>query len=81
VHARTLDELAEASAQVRAAAASVLLDIQPATWRHHHGWTTTLPLGVRSALDPGAPDDIRLVHVVCHRRNAGVSRHSVLSHV
>jgi type IV secretory pathway VirB4 component len=24
----------------------VLLDIQPATWRHHHGWTTTLPLGV-----------------------------------
>ena len=46
IHARTLDELAEASAQVRAAAASVLLDVQPATWRHHHGWTTTLPLGV-----------------------------------
>jgi hypothetical protein len=48
VHARTLDELAEASAQVRAAAASVLLDVQPATWRHHHGWTTTLPLGADS---------------------------------
>jgi type IV secretory pathway VirB4 component len=45
IHARSLDELAEASAQVRAAAASVLLDVQPATWRHHHGWTTTLPLG------------------------------------
>jgi type IV secretory pathway VirB4 component len=45
IHARTLNELTEASAQVRAAAASVLLDIQPATWRHHHGWTTTLPLG------------------------------------
>jgi type IV secretory pathway VirB4 component len=48
IHARTLDELTEASAQVRAAAASVLLDVQPATWRHHHGWTTTLPLGVDS---------------------------------
>jgi type IV secretory pathway VirB4 component len=48
VHARTPDELTEASAQVRAAAASVLLDIQPATWRHHHGWTTTLPLGADS---------------------------------
>jgi hypothetical protein len=46
IHARSLDELAEASAQARAAAASVLLDVQPATWRHHHGWTTTLPLGV-----------------------------------
>jgi type IV secretory pathway VirB4 component len=48
IHARTLDELAEASAQVRAAAASMLLDIQPATWRHHHGWITTLPLGADS---------------------------------
>jgi type IV secretory pathway VirB4 component len=46
IHARTLNELAEACTQVRAAAASVLLDVQPATWRHHHGWTTTLPLGV-----------------------------------
>jgi type IV secretory pathway VirB4 component len=48
IHARTLDELAQASTQVRAAAASILLDIQPATWRHHHGWTTTLPLGADS---------------------------------
>jgi type IV secretory pathway VirB4 component len=45
IHARTPDELAQASTQVRTAAASILLDIQPATWRHHHGWTTTLPLG------------------------------------
>ncbi|TQS42904.1 VirB4 family type IV secretion system protein [Cryptosporangium phraense] len=46
VHARTEPELADACAQVRAAAASVLLDVQPATWRHLAGWTTTLPLGV-----------------------------------
>lgn len=47
-HARNLDELAQLSTQLRAAAASVLLDLQPVTWRHHHGWTTTLPLGVDS---------------------------------
>ncbi len=46
VHARTLDDLARACAGVRAAAAGVLLDLQPATFRHHHGHTTTLPLGV-----------------------------------
>jgi hypothetical protein len=46
VHARSLDELADTSAQVRAAAAGVLLDLQPATWRHHLGWASTLPLGV-----------------------------------
>lgn len=46
VHAATEDALAEACAQVRAAAASVLLDLQPATHRHLQGWTTTLPLGV-----------------------------------
>jgi type IV secretory pathway VirB4 component len=46
VHARTLDELAEACAQARAAAASTLLDLVPVTWRHHTGWATTLPLGV-----------------------------------
>jgi len=45
VHARTETELAEAAAQVRAAAASTLLDLVPVTWRHHTGWTTTLPLG------------------------------------
>ena len=46
VHARTLDELADACAGVRSAAASVLLDLQPATFRHHLGYTTTLPIGV-----------------------------------
>ena len=45
VHARTRHELTESLAQVRAAAASVLLDTQPATWRHLHGWVSTLPLG------------------------------------
>src|SRR5262249_18344575 len=30
--------------QVRAAAASTLLDVQPATWRQLAGWSTTLPL-------------------------------------
>jgi type IV secretory pathway VirB4 component len=48
VHARTLSELADSVAQVRARAAATLLDLVPATWRHHHGWTTTLPLGVDS---------------------------------
>ncbi len=59
VHAATEDSLAEACAQVRAAAASMLLDLQPVTWRHLHGWTTTLPLGVDAirmcrTLDTGA---------------------------
>ncbi len=44
VHARTTDELLQACAQVTAAAASTLLEVQPATWRHLEGWTTTLPL-------------------------------------
>ncbi|QOC89689.1 VirB4 family type IV secretion system protein [Micromonospora craniellae] len=44
VHARTEDELLQACAQVRAAAASTLLEVQPATWRQLPGWTTTLPL-------------------------------------
>jgi type IV secretory pathway VirB4 component len=46
VHGRTLDELQETMAGVRSAAASMLLDVQPATFRHHLGYTTTLPLGV-----------------------------------
>lgn len=59
VHARSVEELAEVCAQVRAAAASVLLDLQPATWRHHLGWVTTLPLGadqldMRRTLDTDA---------------------------
>lgn len=45
VHAASADALAEACAQVRAAAASVLLDLQPVTHRHLQGWTSTLPLG------------------------------------
>lgn len=44
VHARTEDELLQACAQVKAAAASTLIEVQPATWRHLAGWTTTLPL-------------------------------------
>ncbi|MFB9340210.1 VirB4 family type IV secretion system protein [Actinoplanes octamycinicus] len=48
VHARTEPELLEACAQVKAAAASTLIDVQPATWRHLPGWTTTLPLAVDS---------------------------------
>jgi hypothetical protein len=48
VHARTEDELVEACAQVKAAAASTLLEVQPATWRHLAGWTTTLPLATDS---------------------------------
>jgi type IV secretory pathway VirB4 component len=59
VHARTLAELDQARAGLRAAAASVLLDLQPVTFRHHHGYTTTLPLGVdrigiRRVLDTAA---------------------------
>jgi type IV secretory pathway VirB4 component len=46
VHAPTREDLVEAVAEVRAAAASVLLDTQPATWRQLQGWTSTLPLGV-----------------------------------
>lgn len=48
VHARTEDELLQACAQVMAAAASTLLEVQPATWRHLAGWTTTLPLATDS---------------------------------
>ena len=48
VHARTEDELLHACTQVKAAAASTLLDLQPATWRQLAGWTTTLPLATDS---------------------------------
>ncbi|MEV5691973.1 SCO6880 family protein [Micromonospora globbae] len=44
VHARTEEELLQACARVKAAAASTLLEVQPATWRQLAGWTTTLPL-------------------------------------
>ncbi len=46
VHGRSLDELHDTAAGVRSAAASMLLDLQPATFRHHLGYLTTLPLGV-----------------------------------
>ncbi|MET7671719.1 VirB4 family type IV secretion system protein [Micromonospora luteifusca] len=59
VHATTLDDLDEAVAHVRATAASLLLDTQPATWRQLQGWTTTLPLatdglGMRRVMDTDA---------------------------
>ncbi|WP_157441880.1 VirB4 family type IV secretion system protein [Actinoplanes awajinensis] len=37
-------ELRDAVTHVRATAASVLLDTQPATWRHLQGWQSGLPL-------------------------------------
>ncbi|MFY1661160.1 VirB4 family type IV secretion system protein [Micromonospora sp. WMMD1274] len=46
LHARTLDDLAALTAGVKSAAASVLLDLQPATFRHQQGWLSTLPVGV-----------------------------------
>lgn len=46
IHARTLDELATVTAGVKSAAAGVLLDLQPATFRHQQGWIATLPIGV-----------------------------------
>ena len=48
VHARTEPELLDACAQVKAAAASTLIEVQPATWRHLAGWTTTLPMATDS---------------------------------
>ncbi|WP_018352015.1 VirB4 family type IV secretion system protein [Longispora albida] len=48
VHARSEPELLAACTQVKAAAASSLLEMQPATWRQMQGWTTTLPLGADS---------------------------------
>ncbi|MEU5565548.1 DUF87 domain-containing protein [Micromonospora musae] len=48
VHARGEEELMEACAQVKAAAASTLIEVQPATWRHLAGWSTTLPLATDS---------------------------------
>lgn len=59
VHARTEDGLATAVAQVKAAAASTLLELQPVTWRHLQGWISTLPLGhdglqIRRIMDSAA---------------------------
>jgi type IV secretory pathway VirB4 component len=47
-HTSTEDELSTVRAGVRSAAASTLLDLQPATFRHQQGWEATLPLGVDS---------------------------------
>jgi hypothetical protein len=46
VHARTETGLRDATAQLVSTAAGMLLDLRPATWRQHQGWTATLPLGV-----------------------------------
>ncbi|MDQ1250265.1 MAG: hypothetical protein QG597_4644, partial [Actinomycetota bacterium] len=59
VHAPTEQTLIEACAQVHAAAASVLLRLEPVTHRHLQGWTSTLPLTtdtirIRRTLDTGA---------------------------
>jgi type IV secretory pathway VirB4 component len=59
VHAPSIEELDEAVAHVRATAASVLLDTQPATFRQLQGWTSTLPLatdslGMRRVMDSDA---------------------------
>jgi type IV secretory pathway VirB4 component len=59
VHAPNLQELQESVAHVRAVAASVLLDVQPATWRQLQGWISTLPLatdnlGMRRVMDTEA---------------------------
>ncbi len=59
VHAPTLEELQESIAHVRAVAASVLLETQPATWRQLQGWISTLPLatdalGMRRVMDTEA---------------------------
>ncbi|MEJ3745515.1 conjugal transfer protein TraC [Actinomycetes bacterium KLBMP 9797] len=56
VHASSPQALAEACAQVRAAAAGLLLELQPVTYRQVQGWSSTLPLatdtvGVRRTLD------------------------------
>ena len=48
VHAATQTELVHACTQVKAAAASTLLDLAPVTWRQLAGWTTTLPLATDS---------------------------------
>ncbi len=46
VHADSAEELTERVREVRALAASLLLDTVPVTWRQLQGWTSTLPLAV-----------------------------------
>ncbi|MFC5830371.1 VirB4 family type IV secretion system protein [Nonomuraea insulae] len=59
VHAGTQDELDDACAQVRALAASLLLDARQVTFRQLQGWVSTLPfaydnLGMRRTFDTPA---------------------------
>ncbi len=59
VHAHSGDELAAECERVRTLAASLLLDVKPASWRSLQGWVTTLPLGtdalqMRRTMDTGA---------------------------
>ncbi|RBQ21174.1 conjugal transfer protein TraC [Spongiactinospora rosea] len=59
VHATDPAELAETCAEVRALAASLLLDARPVTFRHLQGWISTLPfgydnLGMRRSFDTSA---------------------------
>ncbi|WP_460792489.1 VirB4 family type IV secretion system protein [Micromonospora sonneratiae] len=56
VHARSEEELLQACARVKAAAASTLLEVQPATWRQLAGWTTTLPLASDGLRTPRTMD-------------------------
>ncbi|MFY1700187.1 VirB4 family type IV secretion system protein [Micromonospora sp. WMMA1923] len=56
VHARSEADLRQACDQVRAAAASSMLEVQPATWRHLAGWTTTLPLAADGLRMPRTMD-------------------------
>ncbi|MFD0328243.1 hypothetical protein ACFQZC_08480 [Streptacidiphilus monticola] len=46
VYAHSREELADEVSSVRAVAESLLLRVQPATWRALAGWTSCLPLGV-----------------------------------
>ncbi|MGW5643657.1 VirB4 family type IV secretion system protein [Saccharopolyspora sp. NPDC003762] len=46
VHATTQEALADEVAAVRALAASLLLDVKPATYRSLQGWVSTLPMGL-----------------------------------
>jgi type IV secretory pathway VirB4 component len=59
MHADTADDLADRVTEVRALAASLLLDVAPATWRQLQGWITSLPLafdalGMRRVFDTDA---------------------------
>jgi type IV secretory pathway VirB4 component len=46
VHGNSPADVAERAAEVRSVAASLLLDLVPATWRQLQGWTTSLPLAL-----------------------------------